>query len=1711
MNYIGVTINDKYTIEKFLGSSELTESYYAVDANQKKVVLKFLNSDMLSSRTEDIVRFKNDTDALKKSRVNGLVPTIDYGECEGRIYIVTEFAKGNKLYHYIEKESVFKLKDVFTIIHNISKIISFLHKKNIIFKDINSANIYFDKDSLSVLLNGYSLYHLKEYNVIKKQDNLSHMFSYVSPEILNGKQLRVDERSDLYSIGVLFYLLLTGVLPYQSDSVSDMIYQIMAKEAEPPSVYNSSVPEIVDRIVLKLIDKDSSKRYFSAEGLLCDLAKLIEDDYHFEPAEEDSTNKIKKRIDYIDNNNFENDIFSKIDMEHNVICFYGETGVGKSRLIEEIEVRAAQIKNLCYIGVKCFDNQNKIPYSVVRNIVRAYLKKFRLYSKEKKALLKGMMRDNLGKGDIILIRFVPDLSEIITDISLNGHIEKTENFQGENLNLISAVINCFKIILQYEKKIVLSIDDYHVIDEQSARLISSLVEKLNMGNVSLYLTINKSYIERDADQIKSFNNFIKKYYYINTFSDEQFDFFINKMLNNHLEKNENFQNYLKEKSRKNPLFATEILNQLISGYALKYENFQWLADIEKLNRIEIPATIIDILLQRLSSLNRDEKTFLSYIAVIGKPVSTSLLIQLDLFKNEKIVNLSDLCIKLQFLELENESGNLAFLHSKIKNHIYNSLDSSLLRIYHNNVAVAYERDNINSINDSIFDIIYHFKKAENYSKIKEYTFIAGIIAKENFSYEESKKYFELYKKSLTDEEINSQAGRELLYNMAELDMFSGKYSSAGESFLKLVELEDKVLRKAELCKDAAKCFFKTGEFKKSENYGIQALSLLGEKVPTKKVSIILSIVLETFLHFVQLLYPVRIVLYRKKNSESFKIKKYKKAMWIYEVMLWMYLLVDTGKFYRTLIRALNVAERKIGFSKELTLSLRSYASMSMSVGKFSRSMKYFYKSREIDQLLGNEVGIAQSLQLSGYCQQWKANYKSSILLFEKSESLYSKIGQYSENLMNAVGLYFNNYMLGYYEIAYEHLEKYKSFVALSDDNFGSSAVKIYDARIRIETGDMDSAEKLCREAYQIADSNNIEILRCTSLTELGKLFLIERNYSKAKKNLEAARDIFEQNNLLQPTSVYFYSYLAEAYIKEYREEKVTRLFSINEKKIILKNIETICRLSLKYSKKWVSYYPNALRVYALYYDLKGMNKKTDRFFRKAIREASKIGRKYEMGKTYYDYGVILLLRGRFDKASEKLESALRLFSSIGSQIYIKRTMVLLDYKQEKSSMQRFLDKERLDSVLKISQKISSILNPNELLNYVINKIVEIIAAHRGYIFISNNSEDDFGVKAKKSVTDYDDFIEPSSIARKSFSEGEVIISGNAIDDEEFKDDEYIKSYSVKSFITVPIKNHEKIIGACYLDNPLMSDVFTYEDSELLGAILTQTAIALENAYLYENLGKEVEQRTSELNTAYKKLNTAYGKLKDKDDIISKDLELARKVQTSMLPSNLSKLTFLEFSINYQPMSTIGGDIYDICEINDHYVRIFLADATGHGVQAALVTMILNTEYAKLKYESSPSELLFKFNNILIDNYSSVYVCFTGVVLDIDYKNKKILFSSAGHPDQILIDSKSVVKMNAAGRLLGVVPDSEYENKIYKIGDDTKLFLFTDGIYEQFNAKDEEFGETRLFEIVEQNSSLKCNSIANFVFDSLQSFTNKPLLSNSNDDITFIGLQVMDDV
>jgi sigma-B regulation protein RsbU (phosphoserine phosphatase) len=239
--------------------------------------------------------------------------------------------------------------------------------------------------------------------------------------------------------------------------------------------------------------------------------------------------------------------------------------------------------------------------------------------------------------------------------------------------------------------------------------------------------------------------------------------------------------------------------------------------------------------------------------------------------------------------------------------------------------------------------------------------------------------------------------------------------------------------------------------------------------------------------------------------------------------------------------------------------------------------------------------------------------------------------------------------------------------------------------------------------------------------------------------------------------------------------------------------------------------------------------------------------------------------------------------------------------------------------------------------------------------------------------------------------------------------------------------------------------------------------------------------------------------------IENELSIAREMQASILPSDNPELKNLRVAALYRPMTDIAGDFYDFIPVDPNRTGFLVADVTGHGIPAALVSsMIKVAMQSVLPSAHDPQEVLRELNRILCVQLRTRLV--SAAYLWLDTENRIALYSAAGHPPLVLWRAGQFERIESNGLLLGVFPDADYPLHKMPIQSGDRLLLYTDGVSEPENANRDAFGDHKLEQVVRDNQSRPPAEFLNQILSAIHNW--QPPSTPQHDDITMVAIDVV---
>ena len=271
---IGTMLSGRYEVLKRVGSGGMADVYMAKDHKlNRNVAVKVLKSEYVEDE-KFLKKFETEAQAVARLSHPNIVNIYDVGMEDGINYIVMELAEGITLKEYIRKKGYLSPKETVEISTQIASAISHAHKNHIIHRDIKPQNILVS-DTGIIKVTDFGIAKATSSNTVTSTATAMGSVHYISPEQAKGRFC--DEKSDIYSLGITMYEMVTGHVPFDHENGVTIALMHLQNEITPPSQIRDGIPDSLEKIILKCTMKKPEERYQTADDLIADLRLVFED------------------------------------------------------------------------------------------------------------------------------------------------------------------------------------------------------------------------------------------------------------------------------------------------------------------------------------------------------------------------------------------------------------------------------------------------------------------------------------------------------------------------------------------------------------------------------------------------------------------------------------------------------------------------------------------------------------------------------------------------------------------------------------------------------------------------------------------------------------------------------------------------------------------------------------------------------------------------------------------------------------------------------------------------------------------------------------------------------------------------------------------------------------------------------------------------------------------------------------------------------------------------------------------------------------------------------------------------------------------------------------------------------------------------------------------------------------------------------------------
>ena len=764
------------------------------------VILKVLKPGQ--STSEQLVRFTQEYDILRRIDAEGVIKVYGLENHELGLAIILEDFNGLSLAEHL-KERKFDVDQFLPLAIKISQALEQIHQHQIIHKDINPANILWNPDSDQLRFIDFGLASLQNnaQRVKPPPAALEGTLDYISPEQTGRMNRPIDFRSDLYSLGITFYEVLMGHPPFQNSDPLALIHQHLAKNPVPPHKLNPNCPEILSKIIMKLLAKNADDRYQSAFGLKNDLEQCLtfvsDNDFG------SSTSKINFRLgqqdfmgklivpDRLYGREREVQALKQIFVQSyastdpeaqptKFILVTGYAGMGKSALVNKVSEMIIEHQGLFVSGK--FDNwQRNIPYQGWTQALTMLVNQLLLGTVHEVAHWQRVISQALGENGKVLTDIVQNLSLIIGDQPDVPELGPIETHHRLNLVLKRFI----QAIAQPEHPLVIFLDNLHWSDMVSLSSLRALMVDTELQNLHIIGAYRDNEIDPMHPLITSLDAIREDQIPIHTINLTGLQVpDLHQMLLNTLHVPgqvievtdiTNLTALIHEKTKGNPFFVRQFLKLLTGEMLLSFDTKEshWRWDIQGIQELDVTDNVVDLMTSRIHKLPVEVQHDLKIAACLGDdfdiPTLTAVTGQIPSATLTHLEQaLADgLIILLSDIAPSTATSNFTpptytFAHDRIRQTIYTLIPKKEKRKLHLKIGqLLLDRTDEAALSDQIFTITNHWNWGESLLENQadrcqfiKLNLLAGQKAKATGSFESARQYLQRSHNLLSDSEIS---------------------------------------------------------------------------------------------------------------------------------------------------------------------------------------------------------------------------------------------------------------------------------------------------------------------------------------------------------------------------------------------------------------------------------------------------------------------------------------------------------------------------------------------------------------------------------------------------------------------------------------------------------------------------------------------------------------------------------------------------------------------------------------------------------------------------------------------------------------------------------------------------------------------------------------------------------------------------------------------
>ncbi len=1398
----------RYALGRMLKRGHGIDTYLATDTRTgAQVVLKSIDADAVHAAAR--LRFEHETRVLRQLSFSGLVELYDSGEVDDRLYLVQPYVAGQTLETRLRSGRL-PIAAVLRIGIDIARALNVAHDAGIVHRDVKPANIIIEGsdpvEAVTLIDFGFARSALLDESV---REDLVGTVRYLAPEAAGLLSATPDERSDLYSVGIVLFECLAGAPPFPGPGVSGLLRQHLSMPAPAVGDVRPDVPRALDAVLQRLLRKDPVDRYQSAAALAYDLDALRS---ALEAGDADPRLTIG-RVDH--RQHLTDPAFVGRDVElaslramlaeiggggSGLVLLDAESGGGKSRLLAEMGSQAVGLGITVLHGQGIQDGV-QLPFTLVQGVARD------LVNREDAEPLRAGLRDRLGESAQVTANVLAPLRPLL---DLADHPTGLEAFGpdafGEERSL-SALRQFLFAIATPDNPVLLVLDDCQWADALTVRLLADTFAAdadlpAHLGIVAAF----RSEEVAEGDPLRAIG--AAKALHLGRLPDPAMTLLAESMAGPLPEKAVATVTRLADGS---PFMGAAVLRGLVECGALAANEGGWVVDDAALAEVQTERRSAAVLVRRLDLLPEGVLRALSVGAVLGKEFDIVQAVELA-GQSESAAPILEESLRRRLLWVDNWSGRCTFFHDRIREALLDRLDATTRERLHSRIADALLLEGVDDT--TVFDIAYHLDAADRNADALPHALRAAELARAQYGLDSALAHFRMAERGVAGGDLAMRAA--IATGTGDVQTLRGAYAEAKSQLAAAKSLVTDPLEKASLDEKLGSLAFKQGDLPTARSHLEGAISQLGRPVPTKTPVLIALLVWEVLVQAVHSWLP-RLTTGRRSpegRDEDFL------AMRIYSRLAYVYWF-SSGKFMCAWshLRGLNLAER-YPESDELGQACSEHAPVMTMLPWYDRSLRYARRSLEIRRARNDPWGQGQSHGFAGVTLYAASRFDEGVDACREAIRLLLSTGdQWEVNTASwnlAMCLYRKGELHAAVEVAHT---TYDSAMAIGDETSAGVALSVWT---RASGGLVDPALIDAELARNSADVSTTAELRFAAAV----CALREGDLIRAAEEAARAAAAVRVGGLRQEYAAPIASW--NATIARLAVEQASA-YDVAGRARLLRACATHVRRARSWALSYRNNAPHALREAGLLASLKGRHRAAVRLLDRSVAIADAQGARYEAALSRQARARVLAARGG---------SATALADATEAVLAFERSVEVRPSEDESDSTVSLFD--RFTTLLSVGREIAAAPTTTALEAVIRDAALTLLRGERCHIISVEDVRNENPVTVSGERAD----AISHTLLTRAVDAGVPVVADDLITD----GSESLLLSEIRSVLVAPIMVDGKALWCFYVTHSQLGELFGDEEVQLASFVATLAGAAFEHLAGTEARFRAIGQNSSDVLT-----------------------------------------------------------------------------------------------------------------------------------------------------------------------------------------------------------------------------------------------------------------------